>query len=46
MTVRLAVLVSGSGSNLQALLDHCRSGHIPGEVVSVLSNRPDALALE
>ncbi|MDX6633247.1 MAG: phosphoribosylglycinamide formyltransferase 1, partial [Solirubrobacterales bacterium] len=42
---RLAVLASGTGSNLQAILDrlHGRDGI---EVVAVASNRPDATALE
>ena len=38
----IAVLVSGSGSNLQALIDADLSGHIVG----VISNKPDAYALE
>ena len=45
--VRIAVLVSGGGTNLQALLDEERAGNIPdGEIVLVLSNRPDAYALK
>ena len=45
--VRIAVLVSGGGTNLQALLDEERAGNLPdGEIVLVLSNRPDAYALE
>ena len=43
---RLAVLVSGSGSNLQSILNAIRTGHIDAEPAVVLSNRPDALALE
>ncbi len=39
---RLVVLISGSGSNLQALIDACRSGQIPGRIVAVISNKPDA----
>ena len=46
MTARLAVLVSGSGSNLQAVLDACASGRIDGRVELVVSNRRDAYALE
>ncbi|MDH3296134.1 MAG: phosphoribosylglycinamide formyltransferase [Acidimicrobiia bacterium] len=42
---RLAVLVSGNGSNLQAVLDACDSGRLDGEVVVVVSNNPDAFAL-
>jgi formyltetrahydrofolate-dependent phosphoribosylglycinamide formyltransferase len=43
---RLVVLVSGSGSNLQAVLDACAAGRIAAEVVAVISNRLDAYALE
>ncbi|MEO5366214.1 MAG: phosphoribosylglycinamide formyltransferase [Magnetococcus sp. WYHC-3] len=43
---RIAVLVSGSGSNLQALLDACADGFIPGRIVLVLSHRADAYGLE
>jgi phosphoribosylglycinamide formyltransferase 1 len=42
---RLVVLVSGNGSNLQAVLDASASGALPAEVVAVVSNRPDAFAL-
>lgn len=43
---RLGVLVSGSGSNLQALLDACAQADYPAEVVCVVSNMPTAYALE
>ncbi|GGD36472.1 phosphoribosylglycinamide formyltransferase [Pseudoxanthomonas indica] len=43
---RLAVLVSGRGSNLQALLDAMASGALAAEVVGVFSDRPDAAALQ
>ena len=44
---RIAVLVSGGGTNLQAILDAQAAGHIPhGEVVLVVSNRTGAYALE
>jgi phosphoribosylglycinamide formyltransferase-1 len=39
-------MVSGRGSNLQAILDACGSGQLPAEVVAVVSNRADAIALE
>jgi len=42
---RIVVLISGSGSNLQAILDQTRTGKINGEVVAVISNRPDAYGL-
>ncbi|QSQ16516.1 phosphoribosylglycinamide formyltransferase [Myxococcus landrumensis] len=44
--VRLGVLVSGSGSNLQALLDACAREDFPAEVACVVSNVPTAYALE
>lgn len=43
--LRLAVLVSGTGSNLGAILDACRSGHIRAQVLLVISDRPGAPAL-
>ena len=44
---RIAVLVSGGGTNLQALLDAERSGVLhSGEIVLVVSNNPKAYALE
>jgi phosphoribosylglycinamide formyltransferase-1 len=44
--VRFGVLISGSGSNLQAILDECASGEIDGEVAVVISNKGDAFGLE
>ena len=44
--MRFAVLISGNGSNLQALIDACHSGRIQGELVGVVSNRADAFGLE
>lgn len=46
MTLRVAVLASGHGSNLQALLDRIATGHVQAKVVLVASDRPDAVALE
>jgi formyltetrahydrofolate-dependent phosphoribosylglycinamide formyltransferase len=43
---RLVVLVSGNGSNLQAILDACVQGTLDAEVVAVVSNRSDAFGLE
>ena len=44
---RIAVLVSGGGTNLQALIDAQSSGIIQsGEIVLVISNNPDAYALQ
>ena len=42
---RLIILISGNGSNLQAILDACNSGEIPASVVSVISNKADAYGL-
>ena len=43
---RLAVLASGRGSNLQAVLDAIAAGHLQAEVTGVFSDRPGAPALE
>ena len=40
--IKIAVLVSGSGSNLQALID----ANLSGQIVGVISNKPEAYALE
>jgi phosphoribosylglycinamide formyltransferase 1 len=45
MTVRLVVLISGNGSNLQAILDACASNELPATVVLVISNKADAYGL-
>ena len=45
MTPRFVVLISGNGSNLQAILDACASGELPASVVSVVSNKADAYGL-
>jgi phosphoribosylglycinamide formyltransferase-1 len=44
--LRIGVLVSGGGSNLQAVLDACQSGQIEGKVVFVGSDNPNAYGLE
>jgi len=44
--LRLGVLVSGGGSNLQSIIDHCNSGYIPAEVVIVISSKEGVYALE
>jgi formyltetrahydrofolate-dependent phosphoribosylglycinamide formyltransferase len=43
---RLVVLISGSGTNLQAILDACRTGTLPAQVAAVVSNKRDAFGLE
>ena len=44
--LRVGVLVSGTGTVLQALIDACRSGEVPAEIAVVVSNVPGAFALE
>ena len=44
--LKLAVLISGSGSNLQALIDACARSDYPAQIEVVISNRPDAYGLE
>ena len=44
--VRIAVLASGNGSNLQAIIDAALCGYIRAEPVAVLSNKRDSFALE
>ena len=46
MPTRLAVLLSGNGSNLQALMDAIRYRILDAEIVVVVSNRKDAYGLE
>ncbi len=43
---RIGVLISGGGTNLQALIDACEKGEINGEIAVVLSNKEDAFGLE
>lgn len=43
--LRVVVLISGSGSNLQALIDGVAAGNLPIEIVAVISNRPDVMGL-
>ena len=43
---RIAVLISGRGSNLQALIDAVADGRLDAEIAVVVSNRSDALGLE
>ncbi|MBV36676.1 MAG: phosphoribosylglycinamide formyltransferase [Rickettsiales bacterium] len=42
---RIVVLISGSGSNLQALIDAAEMGGINGNIVAVISNKPDVYGL-
>jgi phosphoribosylglycinamide formyltransferase-1 len=44
--LRIVVLVSGEGTNLQAIIDAARTGALPVEISAVISNRPDARGLD
>lgn len=44
-TLRLAVFVSGGGTNLQAIIDACEAGRIRAKVAVVVSNNPQAYGL-
>jgi phosphoribosylglycinamide formyltransferase 1 len=44
--LKVGVLISGRGSNLQALIDACADPAFPAEIVLVLSNKADAFGLE
>lgn len=43
---KLVVLISGGGTNLQALIDALRAGELPAEIAAVISNRGDAYGLQ
>ena len=45
MSARLVCLISGNGSNLQAILDACAAGELHASVVSVISNNAEAFGL-
>ena len=44
--LKVAVLISGRGSNLQALIDACAKADFPAEIVRVISNETDAGGLD
>ena len=44
--VKIGVLVSGSGSNLQSIIDQIEQGRLQAEIKVVISNNPEAYALE
>ncbi len=46
MTITLGVLVSGSGSNLQSIMDHIAQGTLDATIAVVIANNPDALGLQ
>jgi phosphoribosylglycinamide formyltransferase 1 len=43
---RVAILISGRGSNMTALIEAARAADYPAQIVGVFSNRPDAAGLE
>lgn len=43
---KIAVLISGQGSNLQAIIEACQTGFIPGKIGTVISNKIDSFGLE
>ena len=43
---KIAVMISGSGSNLEAIVKACHEKNIYGEIVYVISNNPDAYGIE
>ena len=46
MKTPIAVLISGSGSNLQSLIEACSKPEFPAKIVTVISNKADAYGLE
>lgn len=44
--LKLGVLVSGGGTNLQSIIDHIESGYLPAEIAVVISSKEGAYALE
>jgi len=43
---KIVVLISGSGSNLQAIIDACCQNSINGSIAAVISNRPNVMGLQ
>ena len=46
LPLRLVVLISGNGSNLQAIIDSIENQNLPAQIVAVISNKADAYGLE
>jgi len=46
MKTPIAVMISGSGTNLQAIIDRTESGQVPAEIMCVISDREKAYGLE
>ena len=45
MKKRVAILISGRGSNMMALVEAARAADYPAEIVAIISSRPDAAGL-
>ncbi|MEZ4646355.1 MAG: formyltransferase family protein [Chloroflexota bacterium] len=45
MNAKLVVMISGSGTNLQALIDAVGNGRLPAQILCVVSNRQAAYGL-
>jgi Folate-dependent phosphoribosylglycinamide formyltransferase PurN len=43
---KIAVLISGNGSNLEALIDACKKNVISGSIDIIISNNPDAYGIQ
>jgi phosphoribosylglycinamide formyltransferase-1 len=43
--IKIAILVSGTGSNMEAIIQNCQSGKISADTVAVISNNPEVYAL-
>jgi phosphoribosylglycinamide formyltransferase-1 len=43
---RVAVLISGRGSNMASLIEAAKADEFPADIVLIVSNRPDASGLE
>jgi len=46
LPLRLVVLISGNGSNLQAIIDDIANNNLPAQIVAVISNKADAYGLK
>ena len=44
--IKVGVLISGTGTNLQALIDACQSPNYPAEIVVVISNNANAMGIQ
>ena len=45
-TRRIVILISGRGSNMQALVEACRQQGWPASIAAVIASRPDAAGME